>query len=323
MCSGRGSPRWPGWRRPSPRGLRPVPQVLAPNELRRREERGDPGEEHGVADPAAGRDHLVPSWHEPREAERDRPGGELGESRHQIGVIPTVERRRAVQETVAVHLESRRLGRCLDEERVVRRGGSRPGDHSLAPSPRSCRRGRTRASPTRACGRAGRGASSPGRCRSRRPRGVAVEDRDVGDAAEVQDRPSILPSRGPKRIMSARGEIGAPSPPAAMSRARKSANHRDPEPLRNHVAVADLQRRPPRARYRAVVVDRLPMRADQVDVRGRQARGLEGLEGGPGEVLTDPDIQLGDRGDIQPLDVQDLPPHVRLVWMLTVMQQLD
>ena len=74
-----------------------------------------------------------------------------------------------------------------------------------------------------------------------------------------------------------------------------------------------------------MVIDRLPMRADQVDVLRVTARGLEnGRERGPREdVSPTRTFSSAIAADIKPLDVKDLAPHLGVVWMLAVVQQLD
>ena len=112
-------------------------------------------------------------------------------------------------------------------------------------------------------------------------------------------RPGSSPPRRPNSTASAIGESGAPSPPAATSRARKSEMTWTARPDRDHVAVADLERRPDRPGDAAVMIDRLAVRADEVDVIGTDPGFLDRRQAGRGERLADHDVQLGDAADVE------------------------
>ena len=94
-------------------------------------------------------------------------------------------------------------------------------------------------------------------------------------------------------------------------------------PDRDHVAVADLERRPERPGDPAVMIDRLAVRADEVDVLGGVPRFPERGQAGGGERLADHDVQLGDAADVEIRDADHPTLHLGVVRMLAVMDQLD
>ena len=82
------------------------------------------------------------------------------------------------------------------------------------------------------------------------PRRIIVEHGEIGDPAEVQDRPPApglvrLPLR-PKSTVSAIGESGAPFAAGRDVASAEVGDDVTPRPDRDHVAVADLERRPDR-----------------------------------------------------------------------------
>ena len=96
-----------------------------------------------------------------------------------------------------------------------------------------------------------------------------VEDDEVRDPAEVEDRAARgrAPSDPrPKRTASAIGESGPRR--RRRRRGRGSPRSRGDRPDRDDVAIADFERRTDGPVDTAIVIDRLAMRADQVDVPG-------------------------------------------------------
>ncbi len=91
---------------------------------------------------------------------------------------------------------------------------------------------------------------------------------------------------------------------------------------RDHVAIAQLERRPG-AGDAAVVIDRLTVRSDQVDFVGRDSCVLECCEAGRGKRLADPDVELGNRANIELGGAEHLALDVGIVGVLAIMEQLD
>jgi hypothetical protein len=72
-----------------------------------------------------------------------------------------------------------------------------------------------------------------------------------------------------------------------------------------------------------MVINRLPVRADQVYVQGCQPGLAKRLYAGAGEEVSQFEVQLGDRADVEPLDIKDPPSDLGLVRLFSVMQQVD
>ena len=72
-----------------------------------------------------------------------------------------------------------------------------------------------------------------------------------------------------------------------------------------------------------MVINRLPVRADEVDILGCQP-GLEnGGDAGMRKDVSHFDVQLGDPADIKPLDIKNPAPDLGVVWLFAIMEQLD
>ena len=89
-----------------------------------------------------------------------------------------------------------------------------------------------------------------------------------------------------------KGASGAPSPPAARSRGRKSATV--VQPVRSAITrgIADLERRVPLG----VVGDGLAVRGDRVDLGERDARVARDRRGRRGEALAELDVEARELG---------------------------
>ena len=226
-------------------------------------------------------------------------GDEFDQGRHQAGVVAAVTLGCPRHERITVDLETGRFGRTAAGE-TYRTGASWPaavrrrfltgqylpsrGSHSSAPA---VSRGANRLA-----------ARSPDRCRTRKSVRGRHPERSGWRFRQVQGRDGGAGPRPacrfPKSTASAMGESGAPSPPAAMSPARKSVRTHRP------VLTAITRRRPPGGLHdalgdAAVMIDRLTVRADQIDAIEWDPRLGERFDTGPGECLADLDIQLGDR----------------------------
>ena len=158
------------------------------------------------------------------------------------------------------------------------------------------------------------------------PRRVVVEHGEIGDPAEVEDRPAAarllaaspaeqhrIGDRRQRRTLAAGGDVAG----------AEVGDHGAPRPDRDHVAVADLERRPDRPGDAAVMIDRLAVRADDVDVIGTDSRLLERRQAGRGERLADHDVQLGDAADVEAGDADEPPLDLGVVRVLAIVQQLD
>ena len=71
------------------------------------------------------------------------------------------------------------------------------------------------------------------------------------------------------------------------------------------------------------MIDRLAVRADEVDVLRRESRLLERRQAGRRECLADHDVQLGDAADVETGDPDDPAFHLGIVRVLAIVQQLD
>ena len=200
---------------------------------------------------------------------RHTAGDELGEGGHQVGVEAAVARDGSVDECVAVHLEPGRFRRPARQERVVLEqfGEERlvdaagPGDLPVAIAGQRA---------------AGEPARQPVQRRVRRAgvepedlRRIVVEHGEIRDPAEVQDRPAAMGLATPSPAEEHRVGDRRERRTLAAGRDVAGTEVRDDVPARpdrDHVAVADLERRPERTGDAAVMIDRLAVRADEVDV---------------------------------------------------------
>ena len=71
------------------------------------------------------------------------------------------------------------------------------------------------------------------------------------------------------------------------------------------------------------MIDRLAVRADEVDVIRRDPRLLERRQAGRGERLADHDVQLGDAANVEIRDADHPALHLGVVRVLAIMHQLD
>ena len=71
------------------------------------------------------------------------------------------------------------------------------------------------------------------------------------------------------------------------------------------------------------MIDRLAVRADEVDVIGRESRFPERRQAGVGERLADHDVQLGDAANVEVGDTNHPTLHLGVVRVLAVVDQLD
>ena len=164
-----------------------------------------------------------------------------------------------------------RMREQLVDDRVDRRPGARePAVHVVA------QLGTQRAHDAR------RSRRRPGRCRTRarprQPRRRAARRSRCRCRRCSAARASA--SARAKSSASAIGTSGAPCPPAATSRTRKSLTTSTPSALGDHRGLADLPGRVPR-----LVPERLAVRADRRDVAARHARVGEHRDGGVGEPV--------------------------------------
>ena len=88
----------------------------------------------------------------------------------------------------------------------------------------------------------------------------------------------------------------------------------------DHVAVPHLKGRPQCTRDAAVMINRLAVRADQVDFRRRDRCILERRQEGFGKRLADADVQLGDAANIEFGGRVDAPLQLGIVRVLVETQ---
>ena len=69
-------------------------------------------------------------------------------------------------------------------------------------------------------------------------------------------------------------------------------------PDRDDISIPELHRRPRRTIDTAVVINRLAVRSDDIDVGHRDRRFLERLQAGRGKRIADPDMELRDDTDV-------------------------
>ena len=210
-----------------------------------------------------------PSWAHCAKPQRNRSCGELGKSGHQVHVVATMSLGSLGDEGVAVHLESGRFRRTacqkeilfqqFGEERLV--DSSCPGE---SPILITCEL----TAGEMACQTVERRIGWSG-VEPENTRWIIIEHREIGDPAEIENRPSawFLRLSGQRTGWYRRRRERCTFAAGGDVASTEVGNDIPPCPYCNDIAVPELKRRPACTRNAAVMINCLAVRADKVHLR--------------------------------------------------------
>ena len=168
-----------------------------------------------------------------------------------------------------------------------------------------------------------RGIRRPG-VKTKNTRGIVIEHGEVGDPSQIQNRPSPgctrdlateqdgVGYRRERGTLATRGDI-----------ARTEVRNDVPaSPDRNDIAIPQLKGRAECIRDPAMVINRLTVRADQVDLVRRYRGLLERSQYGASKRFAEQDVELGEGTQVQKGGPLYLLLYSGVMRMLAIMEQL-